>query len=68
MQIFRSACVREALRRDADSEAYMQRRDYLLRANGFTATKVKPKSELGRLSVVSAGAGIAAADSCKHAE
>eukprot|EP00965_Chrysotila_dentata_P076667 2530968-Pleurochrysis_carterae.AAC.1 len=59
MQVFRSACVREALRRDPESEAYMQRRDYLLRANGFASSNMKAKSEASRLYSIGAGTSIA---------
>eukprot|EP00965_Chrysotila_dentata_P092191 3043417-Pleurochrysis_carterae.AAC.1 len=59
MQVFRSVCVREALRRDPESEAYMQRRDYLLRANGFASSKMKAKSKASRLDGIGAGTSIA---------
>eukprot|EP00965_Chrysotila_dentata_P067134 2222217-Pleurochrysis_carterae.AAC.1 len=40
MQVFRSSCVRESLRRDPLSMPYLQRRDYRIKENGFA-----PKAE-----------------------
>eukprot|EP00965_Chrysotila_dentata_P255187 6212135-Pleurochrysis_carterae.AAC.1 len=49
LKVFCTCCVREALRRDSDSSLYLQRRDHPMRANGFAAKHVKPKSELDSL-------------------
>eukprot|EP00965_Chrysotila_dentata_P256189 6212466-Pleurochrysis_carterae.AAC.1 len=55
MQVYRSACIREALRRDEKSEPYLQRRDHMLRAIG--AAKERKKNG-GRLEHLNSGTRI----------